>query len=171
MKFRVRAMKTSDLEVIVEMEKRIFPDDPWSYAAFSDGLRFEHSSGCVAEADEDIDGNLGALYAEMRSRIIGYACYYSAGAETHLTNMAVPPELRRKKIARALMEALLAEASAKESEAIFLEVRESNTPARRLYEGYGFVELHNRKAYYSNPREDAIVYVRRLKKTDTITRA
>lgn len=163
MNFSILGMKVDDLPAIVALEKLMF-SDPWSYESFEDGISFARSGGCVAKADPEsgfqtpLDG--------IDTRIIGYACYYSAGGETHLTNIAVLPELRRKKIAQALLEAVFAEAVAVDSDAVFLEVRESNTAARRLYEGHGFVELYTRKAYYNNPREDAIVYVCELKPAD-----
>ena len=40
-------------------------------------------------------------------------------------------------------------------ERIFLEVRESNSPARNLYSAKGFKEIGIRKKYYRDPVEDA----------------
>jgi len=40
---------------------------------------------------------------------------------------------------------------------VFLEVRESNAPARALYTAQGFKEVGRRKQYYRRPVEDAIV--------------
>jgi len=56
------------------------------------------------------------------------------------------------------MDTLLGQARQANSDAIFLEVRESNTGARRLYEEFGFRETGRRKAYYTNPSEDAVLY-------------
>ena len=42
--------------------------------------------------------------------------------------------------------------------AIWLEVRESNHPARRFYEKHSFLEAGRRRAYYRNPEEDAVLY-------------
>jgi ribosomal-protein-alanine N-acetyltransferase len=39
----------------------------------------------------------------------------------------------------------------------FLEVRESNAAARRLYEGLGFEIAGRRPGYYENPNETGIV--------------
>jgi ribosomal-protein-alanine N-acetyltransferase len=40
---------------------------------------------------------------------------------------------------------------------MYLEVRESNTAARRLYASRGFEEMGRRRGYYKRPAEDAIV--------------
>jgi ribosomal-protein-alanine N-acetyltransferase len=57
-----------------------------------------------------------------------------------------------------LLGELLAHAMAAGAQAIFLEVRESNQAARRLYEKRGFLGVGRRPAYYSDPQEDAILY-------------
>jgi ribosomal-protein-alanine N-acetyltransferase len=44
------------------------------------------------------------------------------------------------------------------ADTVFLEVRESNLAARRLYEKATFVEKGRRQLYYQEPEEDAIVY-------------
>jgi ribosomal-protein-alanine N-acetyltransferase len=44
------------------------------------------------------------------------------------------------------------------STSVFLEVRESNTAARTLYERAGFEQSGRRESYYTNPPEDAILY-------------
>ena len=44
----------------------------------------------------------------------------------------------------------------KNIDTLFLEVRESNAPARGLYTKMGFEEIGKRKYFYSNPVEDAI---------------
>jgi ribosomal-protein-alanine N-acetyltransferase len=40
---------------------------------------------------------------------------------------------------------------------VYLEVRESNAPARALYAAHGFQEAGRRKEYYRRPVEDAVV--------------
>jgi len=56
------------------------------------------------------------------------------------------------------MDTLLVQARQTKTDAIFLEVRASNTAARRLYENLGFKEAGCRKGYYTNPNEDAVLY-------------
>src|SRR5215471_17813349 len=67
--------------------------------------------------------------------------------ECELLNLAVPPEWRRRGVARALVAALL-EAFRGD---VFLEVRPSNDAARTLYRSMGFEELMLRPDYYESP--------------------
>jgi ribosomal-protein-alanine N-acetyltransferase len=71
--------------------------------------------------------------------------------------MAVAEEYRRKGIAAKLMEELLKRGHEKGVTIFFLEVRESNTAARTLYENAGFSQIGIRKRFYERPVENAIV--------------
>ena len=57
----------------------------------------------------------------------------------------------------ALIAALIAGLKKRESHCLTLEVRDSNAPARALYEKLGFLEVGRRKNYYRNPGEDALI--------------
>lgn len=83
--------------------------------------------------------------------------------EWELENIVVAPHSRRKGLGNRLLEALLKSASETNSDAVFLEVRESNSGARALYEQAGFQQSGLRKYYYTNPLEDAVVYRRTIK--------
>ncbi|MFQ9359428.1 MAG: GNAT family N-acetyltransferase [Anaerobutyricum hallii] len=63
----------------------------------------------------------------------------------------------KKGIARKLLKQLLEEAKKQNLHRIYLEVRASNIAAVTLYEHAGFKEVGQRKNYYDNPREDAIL--------------
>ena len=65
--------------------------------------------------------------------------------------------MRRRGIASALMEKLVRLAGKEGLLLMTLEVRKSNAPARALYERFGFEALGERKSYYINPREDAVI--------------
>jgi ribosomal-protein-alanine N-acetyltransferase len=56
-----------------------------------------------------------------------------------------------------LLDDALSAADASAIAAVFLEVRESNGPARALYEARGFHSVGRRRDYYQRPTEDALV--------------
>jgi ribosomal protein S18 acetylase RimI-like enzyme len=92
--------------------------------------------------------------AILNSEIAGFVVSRSiGGGEREILNVAVRPDLRRLHIATALLRAEMARWPG----AHFLEVRESNAAARRLYQQLGFEEVGARPGYYENPPEAGIV--------------
>jgi ribosomal-protein-alanine N-acetyltransferase len=77
----------------------------------------------------------------------------AAADESELLNLVVAPEFRGKGIARALLRDLVRTHRG----SLYLEVRESNLPARNLYNSMGFQEVNIRAKYYQSPPEAAIV--------------
>ena len=106
-----------------------------------------------------------ALVAEKDgpAELAGFLVARHLPPEWELENIVVAPAVRRNGIGKRLMEALHAEAQQTNSDAVFLEVRESNAAARRLYENLGFHENGRRKAYYAEPSEDAVLYSKTLR--------
>jgi len=102
-----------------------------------------------------------ALQHEM-SPILGFLVASHHAPEWELENIVVAPESRGKGIATQLMRALLDRVQNTNGESVFLEVRESNSAARSLYERLGFQQTGRRKSYYANPIEDAILYSKSL---------
>ena len=89
--------------------------------------------------------------------VLGYVIAWFVLDEGEVANIAVAPAARGLGIGGCLLDATLAEARGREVAHLFLEVRESNTVARRLYASRGFIELGRRKRYYRHPVEDALV--------------
>ena len=89
--------------------------------------------------------------------LVGFGGYSIAADQADVIDVAVAPNFRRRGIARALVQAVLAAAQSEGAESIFLEVRASNAPALSLYTALGFTVCGVRKNYYKNPREDAVL--------------
>ena len=70
--------------------------------------------------------------------------------------------LRRQGAAQALLEAAFAKAALFGAKEIFLEVRESNHSAVRLYQKLGFAQAGVRRQFYSHPAENALVMRREI---------
>ena len=92
--------------------------------------------------------------ATCDGRIVGFAVSRRLDeGERELLNLAVDPEFRRRGIGRRLVAAVATE----EPEVVWLEVRESNEAARKLYISLGFREAGRRREYYPDSCEGAIV--------------
>ena len=96
-------------------------------------------------------------FLAKEEEVIGYVGMKMVLDEADITNVAVLPSHRKKGIARKLLKQLLEEAKKQNLHRIYLEVRASNIAAVTLYEHAGFKEVGQRKNYYDNPREDAIL--------------
>ena len=94
-----------------------------------------------------------ALIAEEKGEALGYLLASVIEGEGEVVRVATVPTARKRGAARALLSHLLSLCNT-----CFLEVRESNAPARALYESLGFRETGRRKSYYKSPAEDAVLY-------------
>jgi [ribosomal protein S18]-alanine N-acetyltransferase len=136
----IRRLTYADLPQVIAVERRAFPT-PWSLAMFV--LELSKPAGiCLA--------------ATLDDRIVGYLICSRYDTVWHLMNVAVDNRLRRQGIAGALIERLFELADAP-SEQYTLEVRTSNDPAIKLYEGFGFRSAGRRRGYYHDNREDALI--------------
>lgn len=89
--------------------------------------------------------------------VAGYVVAHHAADEGEILNLGVTPGHRRGGVGRALVRSVLGELARRMVKVAFLEVRESNTAARRLYESLGFVAVGRRLRYYRRPIEDAVI--------------
>lgn len=146
---RLCAEDTALLQQAAALERQCFVD-PWSYEMFL--LEASRRGGMVLAAVDEAGKLLGFLTAS----------YVMDTAD--LTNVAVYPEHRQQGIGRMLLEQMLAELGSDVE--VLLEVRVSNQPAIKLYEGLGFVPVGTRKNYYDHPVEDAILMKREARTED-----
>jgi len=138
-RFRIRPAELTDVPAVHAIEQRVFAD-PWTTQDFRDCVSF--ATFLVAEADAEIAGYVVAL---------------EAADEGEILNLAVVEGGRRRGLGRALVQAMVDSLAERGVRQVYLEVRESNAPARGLYAAFGFKDVGRRKAYYRRPVEDAIV--------------
>jgi len=103
------------------------------------------------------DETVAGIVAESPKGLAGYLLARTIAGETEILNLAVLPGARRAGLGRRLLEIGLAEAAGAGARSVYLEVRESNEAARRLYEGAGFRPVGLRPGYYRRPRENALL--------------
>jgi len=141
MPLAIRSAALSDLAAILALEHQAPSAAHWT----SEQYRKVFESGIV-------------LVAEEAGKLCGFICAQRVAGEWELENVVVSAGALRRGIANELVRNLIQRARNEHASAILLEVRESNRPARCLYEKQGFRELGRRPAYYRDPVEDAILY-------------
>lgn len=143
----LRAMTLEDLPQVLKIERQCF-STPWSEEMFLQELRNKDSLLFVAEHE-------GRVAGYIATRLLG-------GGHSEIRVLAVRPDFRRKGVATALIERALRALYYRGAKKVYLEVRQSNTPARKLYLKAGFVETGIRRNYYMRPEEDAILMEKSL---------
>ena len=112
----------------------------------------------TSEQYRTLAGSGIVLVAEEAGKPCGFICAKAIAGEWEIENVVVAAEFLRRGVGHELVRALIQRAQSAAASAILLEVRESNRPARGLYEKHGFREVGQRRAYYRDPVEDAILY-------------
>lgn len=140
---KIKPMTQADIDDIIRIEAASYGDHHWSRESFFNELSNELARYYCAFDENDT--------------LIGYAGTWQILEEAHLTNIAVSPDFRRKKVGESLLATVIHDSRKNGVKYITLEVRVSNSPAISLYEKYGFKSLGTRKAYYQNNNEDALI--------------
>jgi len=144
---RIRPLTVSRLDEVLAIERVSF-SDPWSREMFRSELM--------------VGGGTYARLAERDGELVGYLCAVMVEDEAHVGNLAVAPAERRHGVAQMLLDDLFQTARSRGARRVTLEVRESNSQARKFYYKNDFIDIAIRKNYYRNPSEDAIVMLRTL---------
>ena len=134
------------LDRIADMDALIFGNSRWGRDAFSENV-FNDYDYLVCAASEAPDGETDVLgYGLLR-------CFDDA----EVIMIAADPARLREGIGSRILLSLLKEAAERKAKAVFLEVRESNLPARAMYQKAGFTEEGIRRGYYHDPPENAVI--------------
>jgi ribosomal-protein-alanine N-acetyltransferase len=134
-------MNTLDIDGVLAVEQQSFTT-PWSREGF------------VNEMNNELSYYLVMVEA---GKIIGYAGMWLIVDEAHVTNVAVLPTYRGKRLGEKLMSALLEHAKNRGAVRMTLEVRASNMVAQGLYSKFGFTSQGRRRNYYTDTKEDALI--------------
>lgn len=142
---RVRSATAADLGRIVEIASESGGASQWSMEDYEKLFTPE-----TMQKSE-------VLVAEDAGKVIGFLVARAVDIEWDIENIAVSPAARRQGIGSQMLAEFLNRARQSGGATVFLEVRESNIPARKLYETMGFALSGRRKEYYRSPAEDALI--------------
>jgi len=141
---RLVPMTVAELQAVVAIEAAAY-DFPWTRGNFIDSLAA---------------GYLARVLCDTGGHVVGYFIAMKGVEEMHLLNLTVAPVEQGKGHARFMLDELVDLCGGVGARQLWLEVRESNARARRLYERYGFRHIGVRRGYYPamhGRREDASV--------------
>lgn len=143
-----RQAKVADLPTIVANEQAAYPF-PWSEAMLRDSLSSQYLFWAVCSAEQQLVGHL------IAQPVLD---------ECHLLNVCLHPKVQGNGYGRALLEQWLQWSQSAGCTHLWLEVRQSNIVAERLYRALGFQRQALRKNYYqAGPlREDGWVMSKHL---------
>lgn len=147
-KLKISPMAAQHAPALAALEREQF-SAPWTLSDFQHTLTDEYTDYFVAENDRVIAGYIGLRFG---------------GDTADITTFCVAPPYRRQGVGQSLLAYATSYAARKGCQKVFLEVRESNIPARALYEKNGFCFVSKRKRYYKNPEEDAWVLIKEIVK-------
>ncbi|MBP9988714.1 MAG: ribosomal protein S18-alanine N-acetyltransferase [Ruminococcus sp.] len=134
-------MNENHISQIAQIEKQCF-SAPWSENA----LREELSNP-----------NAHFLAGVCGEKVLGYIGVHEVCSEAYIANIAVREDYRRLTIGENLPRKAQKDAFSRHCNFVSLEVRKSNTVAVALYEKQGYNIEGERKDFYTNPVEDALI--------------
>ena len=141
MRLTIKPMKQTDLDDVMVVEEVAFAS-PWNHGMYLREL--ERLDACY-------------LTAKSGSLLIGYGGVLVILDEAHIMTLAVRNDYRRQGIAMRILLELISRAEEMEAHFLTLEVRKSNQPAISLYEKLGFQIMGERKHYYIDNLENALI--------------
>lgn len=143
LKVQLLTLSESDLDRVVAVEQTVY-SHPWTLGNFKDALKSGYA----------------AFKLEAGEHLIGYLVAMQVIDEVHLLNITVAPAFQRQGWAHAMLQFLNLWSLQKEAQWLWLEVRQSNERALKLYKAFGFEQVGLRKDYYPESRtsrESAVV--------------
>ncbi|HZW83915.1 MAG TPA: ribosomal protein S18-alanine N-acetyltransferase [Candidatus Deferrimicrobium sp.] len=144
---RIVPMEFSHLDEIINIEEKSFAT-PWSRYAFTCEL---------------MDNDFARYFVLMHDeQVIGYMGLWVILDEAHITNVAIHPDYRNRRLGEVLIREVAWRCQGLGVLRMTLEVRVSNLSAQSLYTRLGFVSAGVRKGYYTDNQEDAIIMWKEL---------
>mgnify|MGYP001125538538 CR=1 FL=1 len=138
--------KVSDLEQICLIEGQNYKF-PWSKKSFEEEIKISDS------------GKGFFLVLKIGKEIIGYVCCRKIIDEANIINISIKKEFQNRGYGRKLLNYLLKNVEKENIKNIYLEVRESNSIAQKLYQKLGFRKFALRKNFYPDNENAVVMYL------------
>lgn len=140
-RLRFKRLGLNHIPRVLLLERECYPD-PWTQGMFLQEIENINSHFYVAYLDETITG---------------YGGFWLLVDEAHVTRVTVAPAHRRQGYGQEIMRFLMDRAYRAGAVMVRLEVRETNTPAQKMYKKLGFIIEGRRPGYYQTTGEAAVL--------------
>lgn len=112
---------------------------------------FLKEMGMLALSEQDFYQSYRMIYlVEINKQIISFICFLVLTDEIELEAIYVKPEFRKNGYGCMLLQKMFDDGKNLGCKQIFLEVRETNQCAKKLYIKNGFIVISCRMKYYGN---------------------
>jgi [ribosomal protein S18]-alanine N-acetyltransferase len=138
----LRRMRLEDVPAVHEIDTLSF-SMPWSERSF----KYEVTENSAART----------WVAEKDGHIAAMLVLWLIVDEAHIATIATHPDYRKQGIGEQILIEALKAARAEGAQLAFLEVREGNAAAKKMYQKYGFEVTGRRLKYYKDNNEDALL--------------
>ena len=176
--FVLRTVEPGDHDQLSALERAVFPN-LWPHTNFAREIKKPRQTILVATVLSGPDNRpvverspslvnrvvsgirtmamSGDHEGQRRERAAGWVVVWFVGGEAHIASIGVAESERRRGIGELLVLGAIEAATANQCDEVTLEVRESNKGAQALYRKYGFRVVGERKGYYVDDNEDALI--------------
>ncbi len=153
----IRHLQTKDAEALATLEQECNPQ-PWSLATVSNHIAaLSPSTSSQSPEFQVIASFYWGAGLFLGDTLVGYWLGQSVGEEAEILLVGVGLSWRRKGLARSLLTEALATFVKSGIRKVHLEVRAGNVPALGLYSELGFSRQGERKGYYTDNGENAVL--------------
>ncbi|MBL1230483.1 ribosomal protein S18-alanine N-acetyltransferase [Enterococcus sp. BWB1-3] len=128
-------------------ENSYFHGSPWTKDQFKEDISQPNSHYLIYTANEVW---------------LGFVSYYQTFDEADITHVVVEKSRQSSGVGKRMLKSVIQCMKESGVKTVFLEVRESNEPAKKLYKSLGFRQIGKRKNYYHQPTEDGMVMEMRM---------
>ena len=148
----VNFAKTEHVKLISEFESENFKSEAYSFDTLNEMMKDNYL----------LNNNENIFSVTNDDDLIGYIIFHISEDFTDIYKIFIRDNDKRKGYATMLLNKVIDMAKRYNSKKLMIEVRSNNLSAINFYKKNGFIKINERKDYYSNPKDDAIIYERSL---------
>ncbi|MBN1922843.1 MAG: GNAT family N-acetyltransferase [Anaerolineae bacterium] len=159
--YRIRRMEPHDIHTVMMLDRLVF-SDPWPESAYTQEIYFNPLAAYFVLEFTHAMPHWRWPWKPRNATLIGFAGMRVEQARGHISTLAIHQDWRGMGFGELLLITALEQTMAMKASAVMLEVRPTNTPARKLYSKYAFISIGRHTRYYQDGEDALLLEVPRL---------